>query len=195
MSIKKKSIEQKKSVILQSATKLFAEKGYEATTMAEIAKLSDVSFGSVSTYFENKETLLYKCVEDPLETYLNELLDFNVYPENFHRELEEMTTKHFLLFQEHRIYLLLLVQMIAQNEKYYKPYLLVHEGAKVLTERLEQFVQNGQKAKQLEEGNCNTIAVSYVSLLFGLYLSNPHVLNKNALSRFAQTSIRLFGLK
>ena len=59
----KKTIEEKKKDILIVATKLFAEKGYEGTTMAEIANLANVGFGTVATYYENKENLLFKCVE------------------------------------------------------------------------------------------------------------------------------------
>lgn len=195
MSETKKTIEQKKSDILQISTKLFAEQGYEATTMANIAKLANVSFGSISTYFINKENLLYMCVEEPMEKFLSSILNFEVNPINFREELEHMTNMHFRLFQEYRIYLLLLVQMIAQNEKYYKSYLIAHEAAVQLTKKLEQLVVNGQKVNQLNKGNANTIAASYISLLFGLYLSNTDVFGENALTRFSEISIRLFGLQ
>ena len=55
-----RTIDQKKKDVLHAATKLFAEKGFEATTMSDIAKLSNVGFGSVASYYENKETLLFK---------------------------------------------------------------------------------------------------------------------------------------
>lgn len=194
MSNTKKTIEQKKSDILQIATKLFAEQGYEATTMAQIAELANVSFGSVSTYFENKETLLYMCVKEPMEEFLAQTLMFQVNPSNYEKELEHLTHHHFQLFQEKRIYLLLLVQMIAQSEKYSKPFLGVHEAAVELTEKLERLIMNGQKANQLKEGNANTIAVSYISLVFGLYLSNPDLIGENTLRRFSHISLRLFGL-
>ena len=47
----KRKIEEKKKDILEVAIKLFAEKGYEGTTMAEIAKLANVGFGTVATYY------------------------------------------------------------------------------------------------------------------------------------------------
>lgn len=191
----KKTIEQKKSDILKISTKLFAEQGYEATTMANIAKLANVSFGSISTYFINKENLLYMCVEEPMEKFLGSILNFEVNPINFREELEQMTNMHFRLFQEYRIYLLLLVQMIAQNERYYKSYLIAHEAAVKLTKKLEQLVVNGQKVNQLNKGNANTIATSYLSLLFGLYLSNTDVFGENVLTRFSEITIRLFGLQ
>ncbi|HMC57320.1 MAG TPA: helix-turn-helix domain-containing protein [Gemmatimonadaceae bacterium] len=50
--------------ILGAAGKLFARKGYEATTMQEIVSEADTSIGNAYFYFRNKETLLRALVED-----------------------------------------------------------------------------------------------------------------------------------
>src|ERR1044071_1083206 len=52
-----------KTKILNAAAKLFATKGYEATTMQDIVKAARSSIGNVYFYFGDKETLLRSVVE------------------------------------------------------------------------------------------------------------------------------------
>jgi len=49
---------QTKERIIKSATKLFAEKGFSATTTAEIAKEAQISEATIFKYFKDKQTLL-----------------------------------------------------------------------------------------------------------------------------------------
>ncbi|MFX6387382.1 helix-turn-helix domain-containing protein, partial [Acinetobacter baumannii] len=44
-------MKQKRETILEQAIQMFAEHGYNDTTIAKVAKASGVSFGSVFTYF------------------------------------------------------------------------------------------------------------------------------------------------
>ena len=52
----------KRNTILNAATKNFAEKGYQYSTVAEIAKVAGVSTGLVYSYFKNKLDLLLSVV-------------------------------------------------------------------------------------------------------------------------------------
>lgn len=52
------SREEAKIRILDAATKLFSEKGYDATPVNEIAKLADVNKALIYYYFESKEDIL-----------------------------------------------------------------------------------------------------------------------------------------
>jgi AcrR family transcriptional regulator len=49
--------------ILQAAAKLFARKGYDATTIQDIVTDAGTSIGNVYFYFSNKEALLWSLVE------------------------------------------------------------------------------------------------------------------------------------
>mgnify|MGYP006374495553 FL=1 len=191
----KKTIEEKRKDILEVATKLFAEKGYEATTMAEIAKLANVGFGTVATYFENKENLLLKCVEEPMADFLEEALRFNTQPNDFQEEINQMSLQHFQLFSEKRLYLLLLIHVTSQWEKYMKPYLIANKAAREMSDKFEQLIQNGQREGKLAEANANVLAISYISLLLGLFLSNTDQFSESALKLYAENATRLFGLQ
>ena len=52
-------IEKRRQQISDSAMKLFAEKGYHNTSVRDIAKLSNISTGSIYDYVQNKEDILY----------------------------------------------------------------------------------------------------------------------------------------
>lgn len=53
----------KKTAILRAARRLFAARGYEDITMAELAKAAGVSTGSIYTHFGGKEALFLAVVE------------------------------------------------------------------------------------------------------------------------------------
>ena len=50
--------------IAAAALTIFAQKGYESATMAEIARAAGVSTGNVYRYFANKDALFYGVVDD-----------------------------------------------------------------------------------------------------------------------------------
>ncbi|KAF1082868.1 MAG: Transcriptional regulator, AcrR family [Candidatus Rifleibacterium amylolyticum] len=73
MQILKKSV---KLAIEKTALKLFAARGYDNTTMAEIATAAGVSTGNIYRYHANKEELLYAVIpESFVESCLQMLAD------------------------------------------------------------------------------------------------------------------------
>src|ERR1700726_4348913 len=59
MRISNKSVGEKtKAVILQTALELFRERGFEVTTMRDIAKAAKVATGAAYYYFPSKEAIV-----------------------------------------------------------------------------------------------------------------------------------------
>ncbi len=54
----------KRQLILGEAKRMFAGKGYDATSMAALAKHIGIPVGSLYTYFESKEALLNTIIEE-----------------------------------------------------------------------------------------------------------------------------------
>lgn len=52
----------KYTTIIQTASRLFSEKGFHTTSMQEIADESNVSKGTIYTYFASKDDLLYSII-------------------------------------------------------------------------------------------------------------------------------------
>lgn len=70
MNKSKKNIEESKNSIMQTAYKIFSEKGYAKTTINEIAEECNTSRTPIYYHFENKEGLYLAIVEDIIEKYI-----------------------------------------------------------------------------------------------------------------------------
>ncbi len=69
---------EKKSIIAETALRLFSEKGYHATTISEIAKKAKISKGLLYNYFDSKEKLLAEILQNfiiQMETLINPNMD------------------------------------------------------------------------------------------------------------------------
>ncbi|MDY6880963.1 MAG: TetR/AcrR family transcriptional regulator [Thermodesulfobacteriota bacterium] len=54
----------KKQAIIEAATRLFSQKGFENTSMSELAKLSGIAQGTIFYHFKNKEELFISILEE-----------------------------------------------------------------------------------------------------------------------------------
>jgi AcrR family transcriptional regulator len=67
---------QKKELIMETALELFAENGFHATSMSQIAKKAGISKGLTYNYFESKKEILEELIQSGFETIF-ETLDEN----------------------------------------------------------------------------------------------------------------------
>lgn len=65
--------EETRGKIIQSALKLFAEKGYDATGVAEICEFSEVSKGAFYHHFPSKQAVFLELLQDWLQNLDKEL--------------------------------------------------------------------------------------------------------------------------
>ncbi|MFO7737035.1 MAG: TetR/AcrR family transcriptional regulator [Desulfatiglandaceae bacterium] len=66
----------KKETILHVATKLFSEKGYRNTAVAELARFTDVAEGTIFYHFKTKEGLFLAILENIRQTLISEFERF-----------------------------------------------------------------------------------------------------------------------
>ena len=86
---KKKRTGEKRERILQAAIRVFAEKGFYATRVSEIAKAAGVADGTIYLYFENKDDVLVSIFRDRIGQLL-EILEKVV---NSDRSIEDRVRK------------------------------------------------------------------------------------------------------
>jgi AcrR family transcriptional regulator len=72
--LRERKKQQTRDRIARVALELFAEKGYEQTTLAEIAEGADVSTRTIFAYYESKEHILF-CDEPSLSERLEQALE------------------------------------------------------------------------------------------------------------------------
>lgn len=96
-SFRKERAKQRKLEILRKAAEIFNEKGYQGTTIEEIANQLKFTKASLYHYIENKEDLLFQCHEMVAETSISYLLEISkskLTPKDKMRKAIETHIKH-----------------------------------------------------------------------------------------------------
>lgn len=108
----------KPSRIFKAAEKVFAEKGYNQATIMEIAKLANVSEGTIYEYFKNKEDLLFSISEQRFKEYSNEI------PEMFEirnplKKLRRLIHDYFHLYLTERDFIKIFLLHLQFSRQFY----------------------------------------------------------------------------
>lgn len=129
--------DEKKIRIIDAATTLFAEKGFNDTSMLEIAKKADVAEGTVYEYFKNKEELL---ISIPGEK-LGELYDA-ISGNSLESRIRDILSKMFKFYNTEKNFSTVLVMMLRANPKFHrsKSY-RIHEN---MFETIKNIIVQGQ---------------------------------------------------
>jgi AcrR family transcriptional regulator len=117
---------QKKELIMETALELFAENGFHATSMSQIAKKAGISKGLAYNYFQSKNEIL----EEILETSYNEIyknIDIN------HDGI--LTDEEFYFFIKKTF------QLINRNRRFWKLYTSVVLQTNILEEKNKSMVE------------------------------------------------------
>ena len=84
--------------IVEAAKSAFSEKGYEATSIADIARTAQISDGLVYRYFRNKRELLYEVLKKFYERILLDLETQAFRHNAFPARLEALIRRHLQVF-------------------------------------------------------------------------------------------------
>jgi TetR/AcrR family transcriptional regulator, fatty acid metabolism regulator protein len=110
--------ENKEARILRAALRVFADKGYNTSTMSEIANEANVAEGTIYTYFDNKSDLLFSIPRKRfkwLRDSMGEVFDIR----NPIRKLRRFIRLLFTTFMGDRDFLRVFLLDIKLNKKFY----------------------------------------------------------------------------
>ncbi len=157
--------QQTRAAIMQAAIKLFSEKGFEQTSIEELAKAAGIGKGTIYSYFQTKTDILHAFCEDELACLHQELTD------NADREipiLQQMVAIYmgeFRLITENREFGRLFMQQTAFPRDVDLEQHLENENSyfKLLFPLLEKAQERGELRKDME-------LLHITGHFYGLYL-------------------------
>jgi AcrR family transcriptional regulator len=140
-SLRVQKMAKKKQEILRSAAAVLAEKGYQGTTMEEIAAKLLMTKGSMYYYFKNKDDLLYQCHLMIMEICIDGIEKVVTSDRNPIEKLRSAIKEHILLATSEKSMFIVLgkpnhnfteeqLQEVVELRKSYSKYFdrIIHEG-------------------------------------------------------------------
>jgi AcrR family transcriptional regulator len=170
----------KKDIILGAAAKLFSEKGFRETSMAELSKLTGAAEGTIFYHFKNKEELVVAILDDLRKAILEEFENYTKQRDfknglemaegaiSFYLQLSAHLENRFLLLHRHDLYELAEVNPECRShlEAIYNCFLDIFESA----------VVRGQKDGSIGEMTARKAALLLFSMVDGLVRLNTYKL-------------------
>ena len=102
MSRKEREEGFRRDLVLDFAETLFAEKGFEGTTVAEIADRAELAKGSLYQLFESKDEIFSAMVRRRMEQVFGDLEEFLANENSPSEKIRELIIRKFQLFRENR---------------------------------------------------------------------------------------------
>lgn len=91
----------RRTQILRAAAKLFAEFGYEATSVRQIADAVDIQAGSLYHHFVGKEEMLHEIVRDPMRNLVQRHTAISILPADAEHQMIAGVIMRFEEYIEH----------------------------------------------------------------------------------------------
>jgi len=117
-SLRKAGRRNKREMLLQAAIEVFAKKGSNLATIADVAKKARVALGTVYGYFESKDDLLQNCMKEIIETEINEIINKTASIPVHMDRLYEFFLHHIILVKEKPYIARFLAVEVRQNENF-----------------------------------------------------------------------------
>jgi TetR/AcrR family transcriptional regulator len=162
------------SIILETAEKLFLEKGFAMTSTTEIAKEVGCNQALVHYYFRTKENLFNVIFEQKFKEFFQGIFQIKIQDLPFLEKLRFIIESHFdLLVKSPRIPLLILNELSRQPEQIN----ILREKLHVLPEQLFKELSLELKA-EIDAGKIRQISivdlfVTLISLNVALFIMMP----------------------
>jgi len=171
--------EERRLQILDVALKVFADKGFQGTSIKDIARAAGISQGLMYHYFASKETLLEATIE--YHGFLPQLRQ--ILKDNKERPIKEVITEiagNFLTLLDSKGNLVkLLVSEIQFNQEVRNAWAgICREGSSLLQEYLEAYIEKGE----LRRHNTEVTARIVFNMIF-MYHFTEDVFKSSKLTR------------
>ncbi len=102
MATKTAKSENTRSQVYEIAVRLFAERGFDQTSMRMIAKEAGIAAGGIYYHFSSKEALVFEYYKRSHEDHLNQVGDFLKSEKDFQKRLHKVVTDKILIAEPYK---------------------------------------------------------------------------------------------
>ncbi|MGQ9859944.1 MAG: TetR/AcrR family transcriptional regulator [Thermodesulfobacteriota bacterium] len=137
---------QRKEQILKAAERVFARKGFQESTVSDVAREAGLSEATIYEYFPSKEELLFSI---PGETTRKgkEILEFHLqYVRGAANKIRSIIYHYLSFYQNNPDYAAIAMLVLKQNRKFIETeaYQMVREGSRVILRVVEEGIASGE---------------------------------------------------
>lgn len=155
--------------IKTSATQLFAQRGFAATNVQEIADLSGISIGLLYKYYKTKDELFSELVGNALEGIENLIDYFSDFsePQKTFMDFINLIYKDMIKDDEFSNLLILMTQAVFANNTIVMQDEITELDVRVLT-AMSNLIRKGQECGDFREGDAYAMATQFFATIQGL---------------------------
>jgi TetR/AcrR family fatty acid metabolism transcriptional regulator len=141
-----------KEKIMEAALQVFAEKGFQETTISEISKKAGVADATIYEYFEGKEDLLFSISETITQRAIdltNEILPFMRDPESKVRAHVQI---YMMAYEQNPHYAAVGMLELKTNRRFHlsKAYQTIKKGTRMFLDSIKEGIEAGVFRKDLD---------------------------------------------
>ena len=135
----------RKNRIIDSALKIFAEKGFQDATISEISKAAGVSDATVYEYFKTKEELLFTIPEEITEEPVRDMEKIIPFLRGTECKLRAIIQGYMTLYEKNPDYSALVMLQLKTNRNFLKTkaYEKIRSIARMLLNCIVEGIENG----------------------------------------------------
>ena len=162
--------EQTQQLIIDTAARLFASKGFHGTSMSDLASAAGLTKGAFYHHFENKDALFFAVVQSVREKWENAVGIEVVQGQDALDQIMILLTKHAQLLRREPTLCLVMHGLTVEMEETNPSFLeALHSVYRDMIGFIEELIQNGQAQGQIRaDVDARLMALNIVGLLRGV---------------------------
>lgn len=161
----------KRKEIIDAASKIFAEKGFSAATLEEIAASAEFGKGTLYNYFSGKEEIYLAIIDEVLDFNLDLIVKVDSESGSLKDFLESYTRRFMNYCLQNKNYFLLFIREIAHLNT---DYLIADRS--ILSEKYDKIqkifiskIQEGIKSKEIKKMPPEKLSIVYDHFIFSYF--------------------------
>ncbi|MCF8112100.1 MAG: TetR/AcrR family transcriptional regulator [Desulfobacteraceae bacterium] len=142
----------KGAAIVKAAEHIFARKGFQAATVADIAKKAKVSEATIYEYFSSKEELLFAIPAETIREYQEKNREILPYIPGAANKLRFLIHRHLVLYENNPDYATVVMLILKGNPNFLKTesYRIVQLSARNYIEVIEEGMKNNEFSSDID---------------------------------------------